>query len=130
MARPRRIPGIAGELSGAELGDERLTTRLTRIASTLAAAPADSLPRLAGTDGELEGVYRFFSNERVSPEKILAPHFKASRKRAAAGDVLVLHDTTSFCFRQGSRVGLGHLHHAGDQSKAGFFGHFAFAVAA
>jgi hypothetical protein len=130
MARPSKIPDAAAELSGAELGDERLTRRLTRIASAVATAPAGSFPQLAGNDGELEGVYRFFSNERVTAEKILAPHVEATVARVGHRTALVLHDTTAFTFRQGKRVGLGHLHRSSRQGKSGFFGHFAFATTA
>ena len=130
MKRPPKVPDIESELAGADLGDERLRRRLARIASMVATAPADSFPQLAGTDGELEGVYRFLSNERVTPEKILDPHIGTAHTRAAGRDVLVLHDTTAFTFRQGSRVGLGHLHRTSRQGKSGFYGHFSFATTA
>jgi len=130
MKRTPRVPDVEAELERAAFGDERLRRRLTRVASMVANAPAESFPRLSGTDGELEGVYRFLSNERVTPEKILAPHFGATRERAGASDVLVLHDTTAFTFRQGSRVGLGHLHRTSRQGKSGFYAHFAFATTA
>jgi hypothetical protein len=130
MKRPPKVPDVEAELAGADLGDERLRKRLTRVASMAATAPAESFPQLAGTDGELEGVYRFLSNERVTPEKILAPHVHATHARTGGRDVLVLHDTTAFTFRQGSRVGLGHLHRASRQGKSGFYGHFAFATTA
>lgn len=130
MKRPPKVPDLDSELGGAELGDERLGRRLKRIASIVAVAPSESFPQLAGTDGELEGVYRFLSNDRVTPDKILAPHIRATRERSGGRDVLVLHDTTAFTFRQGSRVGLGHLHRTSRQGKSGFYGHFAFATAA
>lgn len=128
MARPSKVPDVAAELSGAELGDERLRRRLTRVASAVSTVPAGSFPQLAGSDGELEGIYRFFSNQRVSAEKILAPHVAATVARAGQGAALVLHDTTAFTFRQGSRTGLGHLHRSSRQGRSGFFGHFAFAT--
>jgi hypothetical protein len=130
MARPSKVPDVAAELSGAELGDERLTRRLARVASAVSTAPAGSFPQLAGSDGELEGIYRFFSNQRVTAEKILAPHVEATVARAGPGETLVLHDTTAFTFRQGNRAGLGHLHRSSRQGKSGFFGHFSFATTA
>jgi hypothetical protein len=130
MKRRPKVPNAEAELAGASFGDERLSKRLAKIASTVATAPAESFPQLAGSDSELEGVYRFLSNERVTADKILAPHAEATRDRAAGRDVLVLHDTTAFTFRQGSRVGLGHLHRTSRQGKSGFYGHFAFATTA
>jgi Transposase DNA-binding len=56
---------------------------------------ADSFPK-APDDAELEAAYRFFGNERVTPEAILAPHLRQSAKRSSQHDhVLVVHDTTS-----------------------------------
>jgi Transposase DNA-binding/Transposase DDE domain len=130
--RAQKIPDIALEFAGAELGDERLTKRLQRIAASVAVAPGDSFPRLAGSDGELEGVYRFFGNARVSLESILEPHRRATRIRSSTDDILVLHDTTGFSFRGSSpREGLGRLQRSGRlQSRQGFFGHFALAICA
>ncbi len=130
MRQTARIPQVASELAEAELGDRRLSRRLERLGAAIAAAPANSFPRMTQSDGELEGVYRFLSNDRVTAEKILAPHYEATCARAGEGEVLVLHDTTAFAFRGGTRTGLGHLNrYGGAQSKQGFFGHFAFAVA-
>jgi hypothetical protein len=130
--RTQDIPDLSAEFSDVRFGDERLKSRLLRIASSVAAAPSDSFPQLCGSDSELEGVYRFFSNARVTSESILTPHRGAALKRGGEGDILVLHDTTGFAFRGGSaRKGLGRLQRSGrTQSRQGFFGHFAFAVAA
>ena len=123
---------IDAEFDGAEFGDARLTKRLVRVATSAANAPGDSFPVISGSDSELEGVYRFLSNARVTPQSILAPHIAATLKRGGDADVLVLHDTTGFAFRGGdTREGLGRLQRGGRaQSRQGFFGHFAFAVTA
>ena len=67
-----------------------------RVSDCFAAAPSSGLPKVTGSDGELEGVYRFLRNDRVTPHKILAPHFASTLARAASGKVLVVHDTTEF----------------------------------
>lgn len=122
------IPAISAELSGADLGDERLDRRLGLLADQLAERPGESFPK-ALDDAELEAAYRFFGNDRVSPEAILAPHFRQSARRAAEHErVLVVHDTTQFEFPGTSkREGLGRLIHPGAQ---GFFGHFSLALSA
>lgn len=80
-------------LSDAELGDERLNRRLGLLADRLADRPGESFPK-ALDDAELEAAYRFFGNERVSPDGILAPHVRQSARRAADhAHVLVVHDT-------------------------------------
>src|SRR6476661_1722101 len=104
------IPAISAELSGADLGDERLNRRLSILADQLAERPDESFPK-ALDDAQLEAAYRFFGNDRVSPEAILAPHFRQSARRAAERErVLVVHDTTQFDFPGSSkREGLGRL---------------------
>jgi hypothetical protein len=129
MPRKRaEVPTISTELSDADLGDERLNRRLGLLVAKLAERPGESFPKLLD-DAELEAAYRFFGNERVSPEDILAPHFRQTGRRAAErGRVLVVHDTTQFEFPGNSkRSGLGRLIHAGAQ---GFFGHFSLALTA
>ena len=129
MPRKRaEIPAISAELSGADLGDERLNRRLGLLADQLAERPDESFPK-ALDDAQLEAAYRFFGNDRVSPEAILAPHFRQSARRAAERErVLVVHDTTQFDFPGNSkREGLGRLI---KPSAQGFFGHFSLALSA
>lgn len=121
------VQALDVELEGADLGDKRLDRRLSALASSLADRAAEGFPK-ALDDAELEAAYRFFGNERVTPEAILAPHFRQSAKRAAAHrDVLVVHDTSQFEFSGSTpRKGLGRLVNPGQ----GFFGHFTLAIAA
>jgi Transposase DNA-binding/Transposase DDE domain len=107
--------------------DRRLAVRLQSIVRRLAADPSLSLPRLMD-EAELEGAYRFFSNPRVKPEAILAPHVATTSERCAReGRVLVVHDTTDFSYRvDGEREGLGRA----ISSSQTFYGHFSLAVAA
>ncbi len=128
MAKPTKVRPVSSEFSRADLGDERLTRRLMTVADIAARAPASSFPEMVTGDGELEGIYRFFSNEKVTPGQIFAPHFAETRTRIGNADVLVVHDTTSFVFGGNQkRPGLGRFKSGLYQ---GFFGHFALAVAA
>src|ERR1700691_782205 len=121
------VPAVGEELSGAELGDVRVTRRVTAMATRAMGAPDAGFPQMVASDAELEGVYRFLSNERVSAAAILEPHVKATIERSASqSTVLVLHDTTSFEFGGSSRRdGLGLMIGNGQ----GFFAHVALAVA-
>lgn len=123
----KRVPPIAEEFADVDLGDERLNRRLGLLAGSLAGRPAESFPSLLD-DAELEAAYRFFGNDQVSPEAILAPHLRQSALRAAKHPrVLVIHDTTQFEFPGHSRrPGLGRLIRPGQ----GFFGHFSLATSA
>jgi hypothetical protein len=116
------------EFAGADFGDARIAGRLIRFATAVAKAPGAGLPEAAGSDGELEGVYRFLRNERVTPARILAPHLARTVERVGERVPLVVHDTTEFGFGgMSQRAGLGRISQEGE--KQGFFGHYALAVA-
>ena len=125
--RVAALPALSAEVADADLGDARLTRRLGGLVDALASRPGESFPK-ALDDAELEGAYRFFGNENVTPDAILAPHFRQTARRARAhADVLVVHDTTQFEFGgDKKREGLGRLIRPGQ----GFFGHFALATTA
>lgn len=98
------------EFVGAELGDERLSKRLVKLATRAVRKPDASFPK-ALTEAELEGAYRFFGNPKVDPEGILGPHLRQTVNRIAEAEVvLALHDTTTLSFRKdGQREGFGAL---------------------
>jgi hypothetical protein len=123
-----RVPSLASELGVADLGDVRLNRRLCVLAERLSDRPGESFPK-ALDDAELEAAYRFFGNEDVKPDAILAPHFRQTALRAGKlPRVIVVHDTTAFEFGgQTKRAGLGHLIRPAAQ---GFFGHFSLALTA
>jgi hypothetical protein len=113
------------EVAGAKLGDQRLTARAEQIADRLMAAPDRSFPSAAQSDAELEALYRFLSNSRVTLPGLLEPHFDATMRRCELSrSPLVLHDTTEFRFE-----GVKHRDGLGELPKGqGFYGHFALAV--
>jgi hypothetical protein len=116
---------IEDEFEGAEFGDRRLAERLVGLGKALAAAPASSFPTALDVAG-LEGAYRFLNNQRVTPSKILQPHYEASATRAAAlGTVIVAHDTTELKYST-PRDGLGRLRTGGN----GVFVHVGLALSA
>lgn len=123
----RNVPTVGEELSDADLGDARLTRRLASMATRAMGAPDAGFPQMVASDAELEGVYRFLSNAKVSAAAILKPHVDSTIERSTSqGTVLVLHDTTSFEFGGNSRRdGLGLMIGNGQ----GFFAHVALAVA-
>ncbi|ABS25509.1 IS4 family transposase [Anaeromyxobacter sp. Fw109-5] len=123
-----RADFLRDELRAADFNDERLTRRLSAIATSLAADPSSSFPEAAADDAALEGTYRFFNNPKVTPERCLGPHVRRTIERAAVlRRVFVVHDTSQFNFGLFPRKGLGRV---GRGRSYGFFGHFALAVAA
>jgi len=86
---------LLAELSGARFGDLRLSKRLGKIADRLEKKPNLSIPGATEKRAEMEAAYRFFDNDKVMPEAILAPHVESTRRRIAAGEVVLLvQDTT------------------------------------
>jgi hypothetical protein len=119
---------LSSDFVDADLGDKRLNRRLGLLVDSLAERAAESFPK-AFNDAELEAAYRFFGNDQVTPDAILAPHFRQSARRAGQlARIIAMHDTTQFEFPgQNKRRGLGRLIRPGAQ---GFFGHFSLAVSA
>lgn len=101
---------IAEEFAGAELGDLRLTKRLVAVAEAIHEHPERGFPTMLSTSAELEGFYRFLSNDKVTVEGVLQPHVDATVERAARHErVIVAHDTSEFRFEGEAREGLGRL---------------------
>jgi hypothetical protein len=83
-------------------------------------------PEAMGSEGQLEGLYRFLNNDEVTFETVHAPHAEPTRSRCIAHEqVLVLHDTTILKYN-GDREGLGRIHDAG--CAIGFPLHASLAV--
>ena len=122
-----RVPSVAREFEKVRLPDQRLRKRLRIVADSLCVAPDRGFPRLAGSDGQLEGMYRFFNNARVSAQALMEGHFEQTSLRARpAGTVLVVHDTTEMEFKgESEREGLGFLR----PQAQGFLLHAALCVA-
>jgi hypothetical protein len=89
--------------------DERLGKRFKTVLKQLSEATAESIPWACQDWASTKAAYRFFDNDRVSEQEILAGHFRATRERFAGttAKVLVLHDTTELSYR---RENIGLLH--------------------
>ena len=86
---------LVDEVRNADLGDKRLNRRLGKLVEELGAKPNLSIPAATRARKEMEAAYRFFDNDKVSPEKILRPHIDATHERISQTDlVLLVQDTT------------------------------------
>ena len=86
---------LLDEVRKVDLGDKRLNKRLGKIMEELGDKPNLSIPGATHSRAEMEAAYRFFDNAKVSPQKILQPHFDATLERIAQCDfVLLIQDTT------------------------------------
>ncbi len=86
---------VSEEFGGAQLGDERRQERLLLMARDLAKYPQVSLPQALQQPGALKAAYRFFDNNSVDAQAILAPHVISSIARMRIHPVvLAVQDTT------------------------------------
>ena len=119
---------LVEELAPGTLGDQRLNERRNRVIAVLERQPDTGFPDACSDEAEVEALYRFLRNRRVSLEAIVAPHVQATHQRCAAlGEVLVIHDTTDMVFAgEGPRTGLTRL----GPGRQGFWVHASVAVSA
>ena len=109
------------------MGDRRLTRRLQELAERLAERPSDSLPGACADGAELKAAYRFFDNDQVPPEAVLASHGRSMLgRRAGVAVVLAVQDTTSLdATGHPATTGLGVLN---DLQHQGFLVHTTLAI--
>ena len=119
---------MVAEMAAGELGDQRLNARRDRLMTILEQHPDTAFPAACADDAEVEALYRFLRNRRVSLAALLEPHVSATHARcAAAGATLVIHDTTDMVFPgEAARAGLAAL----GPGRHGFWVHAALAVSA
>lgn len=110
-----------------ELGDPRREKRLSRTVARLAKKPSSSLPDAMQSESELEGAYRLANNLAIEPQQLFEALAESAARRAVeAGDVLVIHDTTTCSFEHADPEEVGYL----STGKAGFFAHCALVLEA
>jgi hypothetical protein len=105
------------ELGEADFGDKRLTKRLIKVARDLAGKPEGSVPQASENWAGTKGAYRFWDNEKVTPEKIRAAHREKTVERAKEHNtILAVQDTTSFNYTaHKATAGLGPIDGHGSQ---------------
>lgn len=111
------------ELADCTFADERLGKRMRRLLERMEGAMGESIPLACRDWANTKAAYRFFANDRVSEEEILAGHFQSTRGRFAAstGPILVLQDTTEFTYQRehADQIGVMHLLNCGKDKYGG-----------
>jgi hypothetical protein len=113
---------IAEEFSGVALGDKRLVERLKIIVQRMWQSPLASITAACRGFAEVMAASRFFHNEQVSQEQLLAPHREATLLRVTEHrQVLYIQDTTELDFTTKKKLqGVGPL---SNLERRGFFAH-------
>jgi len=91
---------IDRELEGAYFQDVRLGKRLRTLLGLMSNGLGQTIPLACQDWANTKAAYRFFSNPRITEEEILSGHFACTqgRIRALQQPLLVLHDTSEFCY--------------------------------
>jgi Transposase Tn5 dimerisation domain/Transposase DNA-binding len=88
-------PWAEEEAALSEFGDRRLDARFAILLSDLGSRPNLSIPAVCRGRAEMKAAYNFFDNEKVSFEKVIAPHIARTKERMAQhAVVLLVQDTT------------------------------------
>lgn len=83
------------ELESAELLDKRLEARFKVLLDSLSQHSQASIPAACDARSEMVAAYRFFDNDKVTFESVLAPHIESSCQRVSKQKVaLLVQDTT------------------------------------
>jgi hypothetical protein len=100
---------VADEFNGCNFLDKRLSERVMKIAVSIRENPQSSINMACGSFGQSKAAYRFFENDKVTPEKILSPHVTNTLARAKTYNepVIIVQDTTSLIYPYESVKELG-----------------------
>jgi hypothetical protein len=77
-------------MESVDWGDQRLDTRVAVLLSDLGNRPNLSIPAACKGRAQMQAAYRFFDNDKVSFEKVLAPHVRQSLARMAGHETVLL----------------------------------------
>jgi len=117
------------EFTEIDLADRRLNARCQQLAHTLGKQPMSPINVACEDWADSKAAYRFFDNEKVTPEDILSPHSQRTVQRMQGYPVvLAIQDTTFFNFTHHTNTeGLGPIG-SKDQHQRGFGMHSTLIV--
>jgi len=114
------------ELHTIDLGDKRLNERAVKLLERLGEKPMSSIPGSCNGWAETQAAYRFLSQEDLSWEAIMTPHWACSEARMREQPVvLCLQDTTELDFKGRQMAGAGPLSY---ENQRGMYLHATYAV--
>jgi len=114
------------EMASADFGDERLDARAVKVLSAMGGGPNLSIPAACGGHAEIQAAYRFFDNDKVTFQQVLAPHVERTLQRMREQEtVLLVQDTSEINLTRPNEqvAGVGEL----DHSRRGFLAHLMHA---
>ena len=123
----KEIGWILEETKTANLGDERLNRRLSKLLEMLSRRPTESIPTASKGWEETKAAYRFLDNEAATLGSVLKSHGDATRERIRREKtILLVQDTTELDYSSKKQTkGLGKLNY---ESQLGVHLHTTLAV--
>jgi hypothetical protein len=117
------------ELAAVEFQDARLNSRCIDLAAQLAMQPNGPINQACEDWADTKAAYRFFDNDKTTPERIRAPHHQRTVERMAQhNQVLAVQDTCFLNYTHHPQTkGLGAIGTKG-QNQSGFGMHSTLAV--
>ena len=127
--KSNNISWATEEFSKIRLKDKRLNQRCQKVAGALEQQSTEPINQACEDWADTKAAYRFFDNEKVSAEKILAPHYQQTVKRMKSHAlVLAAQDTTFLNYTHHPQTeGLGEIG-TKQQNQRGFGMHSTLAV--
>jgi len=99
MDRRQEVSWAAEEFAQVNLGDKRLDARLVTLCDRFSDSPESPINQACADWAETKAAYRFFRNESVEADEILAAHRRKTAQRAKAQNtVLAIQDTSYFVY--------------------------------
>ncbi len=113
---------LSEEFTGCDFGDARLSKRVLKMVDVFQEQPGRSIPSAFVTRADWEACYRFFDNESVRPDKLIAPHIEKTWARIREFAVAVLaQDTTEIDLTRPKQQVLGAGPMDCDSRRGAFF---------
>src|SRR5690349_7996170 len=102
---------VSDEFNELAFGDRRVNEKGRNIIRTLSKQPGVSIPQAFNTWVEIKSCYEFFASGKVTWQKILNPHQKATLERIKNERVVLLPtDTSSLNYTSKPSIkNLGHI---------------------
>jgi len=111
MSKESKASWAAEEFEEVDLGDKRLDARLVTLCDRFSDSPESPINQACADWAETKAAYRFFRNESVDANEILAAHRRKTAHRAKDYDtVLAIQDTSYFVYTSHMNAeGLGEM---------------------
>ena len=126
---PSECQWCLDEFAAVKLQDARLNSRCGELAVQLAMQPSGPINQACEDWADTKAAYRFFDNDKVTPERIRAPHHQRTVERIAQHkQVLAVQDTSFLNYTHHPQTaGLGSIGNK-SQHQRGFGMHSTLAM--